>query len=377
MWEKYKEYLDDFEQDYFVRFLPGYLLNEGTTLWHEWKFHWELLDNLRKNWIRARLVPFDIQMLLNDYLDWIKNDSDRKTDYESAEPKYLYDEGYEHYKFILSICSFYNIGDIHPVAGRLSLAHQLRLLLFATRKRLFDGSKQRVEEIFNNIELGAGMKLVIQTMTGDENGIGTQPDVYKRQVLTDSDGIAWISSGEIEPIEDEDDDTEIYQFEAECDNFGPHTITAGTTFKHLYVDGTYKTDDILIDPDNLPIVGRLGGYEENDTAFMNRYRELIAEGSLTLSESIMTTLRKEMPGVIKDSMVINSTESEGTVLNVKGLTAANEPTIHTVTVPQHDILIILQPHLGVNLGGESTSQAIAKMLQRLITCLLYTSCPST
>lgn len=188
-----------------------------------------------------------------------------------------------------------------------------------------------------------------------------------RWVLTDSDGIAWISSGEIEPIEDEDDDTEIYQFEAECDNFGPHTITAGTTFKHLYVDGTYKTDDILIDPDNLPIVGRLGGYEENDTAFMNRYRELIAEGSLTLSESIMTTLRKEMPGVIKDSMVINSTESEGTVLNVKGLTAANEPTIHTVTVPQHDILIILQPHLGVNLGGESTSQAIAKMLQRLIT----------
>lgn len=188
-----------------------------------------------------------------------------------------------------------------------------------------------------------------------------------RWVLTDLDGIAWISSGEIAPIEDEDDDTETYQFDVECDNFGPHTITAGTTFKHLYVDGTYKTDDILIDPNNLPIVGRLGGYEENDTAFMNRYRELIAEGSLTLSESIMTTLRKEMPGVIKDSMVINSTESEGTVLNVKGLTAANEPTIHTVTVPQHDILIILQPHLGVNLGGESTSQAIAKMLQRLIT----------
>ncbi len=188
-----------------------------------------------------------------------------------------------------------------------------------------------------------------------------------RWVLTDLDGIAWISSGEIEPIEDEDDDTEIYQFEAECDNFGPHTITAGTTFKHLYVDGTYKTDDILIDPDNLPIVGRLGGYEENDTAFMNRYRELIAEGSLTLSESIMTTLRKEMPGVIKDSMVINSTESEGTVLEVKGLTATNEPITRTVTVLQHDILIILQPHLGVNLGGESTSQAIAKMLQRLIT----------
>lgn len=183
MWEKYKEYLDDFEQDYFVRFLPGYLLNEGTTLWHEWKFHWELLDNLRKNWIRARLVPFNIQMLLNDYLDWIKNDRDRKTDYESAEPKYLYDENYEHYKFILSICSFYNIGDIHPVAGRLSLAHQLRLLLFATRKRLFDGSKQRVEEIFNNIELGAGMKLVIQTMTGDENGVDNQPATCKLSLI--------------------------------------------------------------------------------------------------------------------------------------------------------------------------------------------------
>jgi hypothetical protein len=191
--------------------------------------------------------------------------------------------------------------------------------------------------------------------------------INSRWVLTDLDGIAWISSGEIAPIEDEDDDTETYQFDVECNNFGPHTITAGTTFKHLYVDGTYKTDDILIDPNNLPIVGRLGGYEEDDNAFMNRYRELIAEGSLTLSESIMTTLRKEMPGVIKDSMVINSTESEGTVLKVKGLTAENEPTLHTVTVPQHDILIILQPHLGVDLGGESTSQAVAKMLQRLIT----------
>lgn len=188
-----------------------------------------------------------------------------------------------------------------------------------------------------------------------------------RWVLTDLDGIPWISSGEIEQLVDEDDDTEIYQFAVECDNLGPHTITAGTTFKHLYVDGTYKTDDILIDPDNLPIVGRLGGYEEDDDAFRNRYRELIAEGSLTLSESIMTTLRKEMPGVIKDSMVINSTKSGGTALNVKGLTAANEPTPRTVTVPQHDILIILQPHLGVDLGGESTSLSVAKILQRLIT----------
>lgn len=183
MWEKYKEYLDDFEQDYFVRFLPGYLLNEGTTLWHEWRFYWELLDNLRKNWIKARLVPFNIEMLLNDYLGWIKSSSARKNDYESDEPTYSYDEDYEHYKFILSICSFYNIGDIHPVAGRLSLAHQLRLLLFATRKRLFDGSKQKVEEIFNNIELGAGMKLVIQTMTGDENGIDTQSATCKLSLI--------------------------------------------------------------------------------------------------------------------------------------------------------------------------------------------------
>lgn len=183
MWEKYKEYLDDFEQDYFVRFLPGYLLNEGTTLWHEWRFYWELLDNLRKNWIKARLVPFNIEMLLNDYLGWIKSSSARKNDYESDEPTYSYDEDYEHYKFILSICSFYNIGDIHPVAGRLSLAHQLRLLLFATRKRLFDGSKQKVEEIFNNIELGAGMKLVIQTMTGDENGTDTQSATCKLSLI--------------------------------------------------------------------------------------------------------------------------------------------------------------------------------------------------
>lgn len=192
MWEKYKEYLDDFEQDYFVRFLPGYLLNEGTTLWHEWRFYWELLDNLRKNWIKARLVPFNIQMLLNDYLGWIKDDSDRKTDYESAEPTYSYDEDYKHYKFILSICSFYNIGDIHPVAGRLSLAHQLRLLLFATRKRLFDGSKQRVEEIFNNIELGAGMKLVIQTMTGDEDEIGTQPATCILSLIKSTEGASYL-----------------------------------------------------------------------------------------------------------------------------------------------------------------------------------------
>lgn len=192
MWENYKEYLDDFEQDYFVRFLPGYLLNEGTTLWHEWKFHWELLDNLRKNWIRARLVPFNIEMLLVDYLGWIESSGGRKADYESAEPTYSYDENYEHYKFILSICSFYNIGDIHPVAGRLSLAHQLRLLLFATRKRLFDGSKQRVEEIFNNIELGAGIKLVIQTMTGDENEIGTQPATCTLSLIKSTEGPSYL-----------------------------------------------------------------------------------------------------------------------------------------------------------------------------------------
>lgn len=159
----FDEYRDNFLTDYFYQYLPGYLLTEGTTLYNEMKVFWDLMNNTRETWITRMMSPLNIKNLLNSYYAWINADGDRRDNYLANI--YSEDSQFEHYLLITSACSLYGITPIHEV-GALSLAHMLRLLVFKTRSRLFDGSKRRLLEIYDTLQFSNDMRFRIQTDTG-------------------------------------------------------------------------------------------------------------------------------------------------------------------------------------------------------------------
>lgn len=177
----FEGYRDDFTVDYFNRFLPAYLLNEGTTLHGEMKLYWDLMNNTREKWIQNIMMPLDIGKLLAEYLKWVHDEGDPVV---YLDPSYTHeqDKQFQHYNLIIKICSLYGITRVHEV-GALSLAHMLRLLIFKTGMRLFDGSKRRLMEIYDNISLGEAMRFRIQTETGDDIGVAGTSATCKYRLL--------------------------------------------------------------------------------------------------------------------------------------------------------------------------------------------------
>lgn len=173
--KNYQEYFDDFERDYFNRALPGYLLNEGTTLYNEWKFHWDLYNNMIAAWVDNRLKPLDLLQLLVDYYIWVEDDEGRKSKYILGD--YGEDEEFRHYWIINTWCSFYGIKDIHPLIGKISLAHRIRLLKIAARQRMFDGSKRAMKNILEDLNFGSGIGISIVTQTGDDDDDDNSPTI--------------------------------------------------------------------------------------------------------------------------------------------------------------------------------------------------------
>lgn len=184
----FDEYRDNFLTDYFYRYLPGYLLNEGTTLYNEMKMYWDFMNNTRETWIERVMKPINIPALLNSYLAWIAADPTRSANYILLNYDHGQDKQFSEYELIIKMCSLYGIERVHKV-GALSLAHMLRLLIFKSRMRLFDGSKRRLLEVYKDINLGQDMTFLIQTQTGEITGADAGEPATCKYYLLKSAGL--------------------------------------------------------------------------------------------------------------------------------------------------------------------------------------------
>lgn len=168
----FDEYRDQFEKDYFNPIFSGFLLTPGTSLYHEKKLLWDILNNTRELWIANIWSVLDIDFLIRDYTAWIKADNDRVSDYLNDD--YSHDIDYPYYQQILNLCSIYTISKVHEV-GELSLLHMLRLLVFKLKSKFFDGSKKRILDLYSQINFGDGFSFATVTET---NGLANASAKY-------------------------------------------------------------------------------------------------------------------------------------------------------------------------------------------------------
>lgn len=180
--------------------------------------------------------------------------------------------------------------------------------------------------------------------------------------LTTSEGIKWISEPGTAAVDDSTSDPLfIYTLKMVCNVPGPHKVDGASTLSRLYINGTFITDSIEIV--GTPIMRSLGTESETDRQFLTRAQDDLAQGSKTLAGSIKSLLLDKLPGAVKDAKVINSNGDADLVISI--LTDAE--TTALMTVPLHDIFVIVQPRAGATIDDTTNGERIAYLLQEQIT----------
>lgn len=229
--------------------------------------------------------------------------------------------------------------DLNAARGQ----HLDNLVLFSTGLTRQAASFSRVSTI--SIELPAAASV---SLTGQWE-------------LTTLEGVKWITPAGTVVVKDPVDP--IYTMNLICDVTGPNIINELSVINALYINGTFITDDITIV--GVPAMSEVGADEEKDRQFLTRANGALGQGSKTLAESVKQLLLSKLPGVVKDAKVINSNGATDLIVDV--LTEDTVTPVKSVTIPVHDIFVVVQPRDGVTIDASVNGLRIAALLQEQIT----------
>ena len=116
---------------------PYYLQNPGSYAMNETKLYYDIMNNY-KNQIIEFWKMLDTDTLERNYMEALRNNPSLN----DADYKYTY--------IIENLCKTYDIIREHNV-GKLTNKHLIRLLKLKTAGINYDGTKEKLEEILNNI----------------------------------------------------------------------------------------------------------------------------------------------------------------------------------------------------------------------------------
>lgn len=129
-----KQYTYDLKD--YTKAYPDYLRNPGNDLMLITELYYDIMNNY-KDQIITFWKHLDLNTLESSYIRWLRNDP-------------LPGEKWQFTELVEGLCKTYGITREHPV-GRLNERHLIRLLKIKTSGISFDGTRKRIEEIYENI----------------------------------------------------------------------------------------------------------------------------------------------------------------------------------------------------------------------------------
>lgn len=129
----------DLDLEKYIEKLPSYLQTPGSVLTGQIRLLYDIMNNYKNTMIEL-WSSFDINLLLNEYLIWVRDNPTLSND----------DANWSYTEFVENLCKTYDVIREHP-EGILKNSHMLRLLNIKTMGVGFDGSREKLEEILKNI----------------------------------------------------------------------------------------------------------------------------------------------------------------------------------------------------------------------------------
>lgn len=158
----YSKYLTSVDK--YQNKLPSYLQTPGSIIMNTIRLYYDIMDGYRNTIINNVWKQLDINYLLNEYNSWrLANSLADDSDFPYTD-------------FIEKLCRLYEINREHPVDGGTVLrnSHMLRLLKTKISGIGFDGSREKLEELLENVVAGTNISYFVKT----RNNSHAEADVY-------------------------------------------------------------------------------------------------------------------------------------------------------------------------------------------------------
>lgn len=233
----------------------------------------------------------------------------------------------------------------------------------------FDLSAARGKHLDNLVYFSTGLERytpTFSTLASINITLDSSITIYPEQlnqewVINTIEGTRWISLGPVTSVAGG------YQMSMRCDILGPQLIDDATLISSLYISGNYITDKVTINPLAIPLMQNVGTEEETDRQFLTRVTGAIGQGSKTLAASVKQLLLSSLPGSIKDVKVINSNGAANLFVDILTDDTIDGYGVKNVKIDIHDVLVVVQPKMGVTISESVNGLRIAELLQEQIT----------